>query len=46
MKGWFRFKFKFELDATWILERVWICGQGNLMLKRWSISFDPRKEQI
>lgn len=46
MKEWFGFKFKTKVDDVRILEGVWVCGKGSLVLKRWSITFHPHKEQI
>ena len=39
-KGWFTFKFHSLEDTTKIMEKLWSFDEGNMMLKRWSISFD------
>jgi hypothetical protein len=41
LHGWFCFLFRNEIDAKLILEGLWLVGEGILMLKRWTHSFNP-----
>jgi hypothetical protein len=43
-RSWFGFKCRNPKDASLILESRWVVDGGSLMLKRWSITFDPSKE--
>jgi len=40
-KGWMGFVFKSLEDATLLLNNPWVLGGCSLMLKRWTVAFDP-----
>jgi len=41
-RGWFCLCFRNEKDANSILEGLWLVGEGSLMLKRWTHTFNPK----
>ena len=45
-KGWLSFHFKTQRDASRILGGLWLCGRGNLILKKWHLNFDLDTECI
>jgi hypothetical protein len=43
VRGWLCFWFRNFEDVEKIMNDVWICGSGSLMIKRWTHSFNPEK---
>jgi hypothetical protein len=43
-KGWFDILCKSPEDMTLLLEHKWVLGRNSLMLKHWSLAFNPDTE--
>jgi hypothetical protein len=43
-KGWLCFTCRSPEDASLILSSSWVFGGSSLMLKRWSLEFNPDKD--
>lgn len=45
-RGWFAFIFSSTEDVYWVLKKVWSMEDTPTILKRWTPSFDAKKERI
>jgi hypothetical protein len=45
-RGWFAFIFSSREDVKWVLLKVWSMVDMPIILKRWTPTFDAKKERI
>jgi hypothetical protein len=45
-RGWFAFIFASREDVNWVLLKVWSMAGTPIVLKRWTPTFDAKKEQV
>jgi hypothetical protein len=45
-RGWFAFIFSSREDVNWVLLKVWSMAGMPIVLKRWTPTFDAKKERV
>jgi hypothetical protein len=45
-RGWFAFVFSSSDDVDWVLKKVWSFADTPTILKRWTPTFDAKRERV
>jgi hypothetical protein len=45
-RGWFAFVFSATSDVSWVLSKTWSMVGTPIVLKRWTPSFDAKRERV